>query len=465
MEETKIEKLLNLTNINDLFAFIKEYAAKNSGFKKELEDYLDRVCLSENNTKVFDLRQDVLGAVDESVEEGRYHEWFNLREFDMRLDAIAEDAENLMEMGNPEPALAVGVQMLESLGDAFEEHQPDDSYGYASDIFERAKELIVSSAKHPNMKRETLEDYFDEIEHDEDIDKLHPYGFDSKEELLLQLAPLTKTPEERLDMLNQFIKSCKSEYELSKFVQQKIDTLLELNHKSDAQKTIQQYIGIPEIRSVAVDNAMLEKDYETALSLIEEGLVIARNINHYGTERDWMKRRLKVYETMGNRENQIASAKELFVSENFAQEYYTKLKSLVPQQEWKQSLFDIIDNIPQKFRERWMDNIAAIYIQEKEWERLYSLVVDGVKTQIDKLDEYAKYFIKEHSEEMLRIYNDKLRWEAAQGTGRDRYESIAHSMRVMQSLEGGHAVAHDLAEFFRKTYRNRRAMMEIISDF
>ena len=465
MEETTIEKLLNLANINDLFAFIKEYAAKNNEFKKELEDYLNRVCLSDSSTKVFDLRQEVMGAVDESVVEERYFEWLNLHELDMRMDEVAEEAESLMEMGNPEPALAVGVQMMESLGDAFEEYQPDDSYGYASAIFERAKELIFAAAKHPKMTRETLEEYFNEIEHDKDIDNLHPYGFDSKEDLLLHLAPLTKTPEERLDMLNQFIKSCKSEYELSGLVKQKIETLLELNRKSDVQETIQHYINIPKIRSMAVDNALLEKDYETALSLIEEGIAIARDIKYYGTERDWMKRRLEVYETMGDRENQIASAKELFVSEYFTQAYYTKLKSLVSQREWKQFLFDTINNAPQKLREYGKDNIATVYIHEKEWESLYNLVVDGEKTHIHNLDKYAKYLKEGHSEEILRIYNDKLRWEAAQGTGRDRYESIARSMKVMQSLEGGQAAAHDLAEFFRQTYRNRRAMMEIISEF
>lgn len=35
-----------------------------------------------------------------------------------------------------------------------------------------------------------------------------------------------------------------------------------------------------------------------------------------------------------------------------------------------------------------------------------------------------KYLKNDHSEEILRIYDEKLRWEAEQGTSRDRYESM-----------------------------------------
>ena len=84
---------------------------------------------------------------------------------------------------------------------------------------------------------------------------------------------------------------------------------------------------------------------------------------------------------------------------------------------------------------------------------------------VHDLDRYAKYLKDKHSEEILGIYKEKLIWEAAQGTGRDRYESIARSMRVMQSLKRGQEAVHLLAEFFRQTYRNRRAMMEIIREF
>lgn len=462
MEDTTIDKLLNLANINDLFSFIKEYAAKHAEFKEEFESYLKRECLSDDSTKAVDLRQDVLGAVDE---EGRYHEWFSLLRFDTRLDEIAEDSRNLMELGNPEPALAVGVQIMEALGEVIEEYQPDDSDGYASDIYETAKELIFAAAKHPKMTRETLTDYFNEIENNSDIESLHDYGFDSKEELLLELALLVKSPEERLEMLDQFIASCNREYDLTKLVKQKIEALLELGRIADAHKTIQHYINLPQIRSMAVDNALAEKDYQKALSLIEIGITIAREDHYYGTERDWLKRKLEVYAATGERDKQIETAKELFVSCGFSMEYYSTLKILVPQREWKRLLFDTIDSASQKSRDYNTDSIAAIYIKESEGERLYNLVVKGAKTHIHNLDKYAEYLKKDHSEEILQIYNSKLRLEAAQGTGRDRYESIARSMKVMQKLEGGMSAAHGLAEFFRQTYRNRPAMMEIMKAF
>ena len=111
-ENTTLDKLFNHINVNDLFGFLKEYGAKHPGFKKELEAWLEKECLTPDNNKAFDLRQDVLGAFDDSVMEGRYGEWLNLHELHVNLDAVFESAEDLMELGNPEPALAVGIQAL-----------------------------------------------------------------------------------------------------------------------------------------------------------------------------------------------------------------------------------------------------------------------------------------------------------------------------------------------------------------
>ena len=458
-----IDTLLNLANTGDLFQFLKEYSAKHPGFGKELDAFLKKTCLGPDNSKVFDLRQDVTEAFDEAVMDGRYGEWLNLRELDMNLDEVFEEARNLMELGNPEPALAVGIQTLDTLGEDFEEYQPDDSYGYASDIYCNATELILDAANHPNMARETLDEYYAEIEESKGIDLLHPYGFDGKDHLLLQLALISRQPEERLPLLDKMIKGCKSDYELPTFVSQKIADLFELKRNGEAEKTILYYINLPKIRGIAIDRAMERGDSDEALRMVDEGLMVARNDGYRGIECDWMKRRLAIYETMGDTDKQIEAAKELFLFENFDKEYYAKLKSLVPQQQWKDFILAIIDDAMPGLK-RDIEGLAAILIAEQEWERLYKLVVHGKQTHIHHLDKYAVH-MKSHSAELLQLYDERLRWFAEQGTGRDRYESIVCSMRVMQKLDGGAAAVNTLATHFRQTYKNRRAMMELIAEF
>lgn len=111
-EDTKLDKLLNHINVNDLFNFLKEYGAKHPGFKKELDSWMERVCLAPDNTKVFDLRKDAVGAFDESLMEGRDGEWLSLHNLYVNLDDVFESAKDLMEMGNPEPALAAYDEKL-----------------------------------------------------------------------------------------------------------------------------------------------------------------------------------------------------------------------------------------------------------------------------------------------------------------------------------------------------------------
>ena len=173
-----IDHLLNLANINDLFQFLKEYAAKHPSFGKELDAFLKKTCLGPDNSKVFDLRQDVLEAFDEAVRNGRYNEWLSLRKLDIYLEEVFEVAHNLMEIGNPKSALAASIQILDTLGEAFEKYQPNDRYGYAGGIYHDATELILDAAKHLNMTQEKLDEYYAEIEECNGIDLLHPYGFD-----------------------------------------------------------------------------------------------------------------------------------------------------------------------------------------------------------------------------------------------------------------------------------------------
>ena len=458
-----VDNLLNLVNINDLFRFLREYSAKHPGFGKGLTAFLKKTCLGPDNSKVYELRQAVLSAFNEAVMDGRYGEWLSLRELDMNLEEVIEEAHNLMELGNPEPAMAVGIQILDTLGEDFEEYQPDDSYGYASGIYHNATELILEAAKHPNMTPDTLATYYNEIEECNGIDLLHQYGFDGKGNLLLQIALISKQPEERLPLLDKMIKGCKSDYELPTFVSQKIADLTALKRDKEAERAIRYYINLPEIRGIAIDKAMERDNFDEALRLVDEGIMVARNDGYRGIERDWMKRRLAIYETMGDTGKQIETAKDLFLFENFGKEYYTRLKSLVPSAQWKDFILTIIDEATPNLK-RDIEGLAAILIAEQEWERLYKLVVHGKQTHIHHLDKYAVY-LKAHSAELLQLYDEKLRWFADQGTGRDRYNSIVRSMRVMQKLDGADAVVHTLASNFRQTYKNRRAMMELISEF
>lgn len=458
-----LDSLFNLININDLVGFLKNYGAKHPEFQKELDAYIKKECIEPGNTKVFDLRQDVLGAVDESVREGRYGKWLSLQDLACQLDEVFENAENLMVMGNPEAALAAGVQTLAVLGSAFDEYQPDDSDGYTSDIYDHAIELIFAAAKHHALAKETVGQYVAEIEESDDIATLYKYGFDSKDRLLMQLSLITKTAEERIPLLDKIIQSANHEYDLHIFVEQKINDLRQLGRNNEADKTILYYINLPEIRKIAVDDAEARNDYQEALKLVEEGLKVARNESHYGTEHDWMKRRLELYHASNNKTGELVATAELFVKENFSLGYYQMLKSLVPPSEWKDYLFTLIDK--SNIKQHHTDALSNVYIAEKEWERLYNLVVRGKQTHIRDLDKYAIYLRHDHSAEILKLYDTKLRWFAKQNTGRASYETLVRSMRVMQHLDGGENAVKILADYFRQTYKIRRAMMELMDEF
>ena len=99
-------------------------------------------------------------------------------------------------------------------------------------------------------------------------------------------------------------------------------------------------------------------------------------------------------------------------------------------------------------------NLADIYVEEKEMEKLYEFIKANSKYNTDALDHYA------HS-----MYVELLKKDASGKADVDKYPPIAASMECMQKLKGGKAAAHQLAVFFREVYRRRPSMMAAIKKF
>ncbi len=110
-------------------------------------------------------------------------------------------------------------------------------------------------------------------------------------------------------------------------------------------------------------------------------------------------------------------------------------------------------------------NLADIYVEEKEMEKLYEFIKANSKYNTDALDHYAHYTDSSHHEELLSMYVELLKKDASGKADVDKYPPIAASMECMQKLKGGKAAAHQLAVFFREVYRRRPSMMAAIKKF
>ena len=109
--------------------------------------------------------------------------------------------------------------------------------------------------------------------------------------------------------------------------------------------------------------------------------------------------------------------------------------------------------------------IADIYVEEKEADKLFEIIMSHGRPNLDCLDRYAKYTGKGYAKQLLDAYTQLLKSDAQMNVNVKAYHRIAQAMSCMCRLHGGKQAAHQLAEFFRQEYHRRPKMMKEIRKF
>ena len=169
--------------------------------------------------------------------------------------------------------------------------------------------------------------------------------------------------------------------------------------------------------------------------------------------------------TMDDVAKVIEMCQLLFIHTNGSLDYYHKLKSLISSTDWKEYLSTLMQETT--FYDYWGsgNNKADIYIEEKEYDKLFSFLSAVKYRRLDALVQYASHLNATHSSQILSLFTDDLRVYAEKNLGRSHYEYIARVLRGMRKLNGGKDVVKQLVEEFRVLYKRRPAMMQELGEF
>ena len=222
----------------------------------------------------------------------------------------------------------------------------------------------------------------------DDLNNYYVFDFD---DMLLQVSLMTMNDDDRLNLLDTQIMQHAGQYDQYVYVERKIDMLRELHRDAETQAELKKYINLPEIRKLIVNDLISKKDYHGAVQLIHGGIDIARELNHWGTVHSWMEKELEIYEQSKDQQRQIDTCSTLFISKGGSMTYYRKLKALVPANEWKDFLSQLLNKVSIKGSFLFGHSIIAdIYVEEKEADKLFEIIMSHGRPNLDCLDRYAK---------------------------------------------------------------------------
>ena len=471
-ETVNMQQLLSFVNPQELSQFIYEYASMHPEFKTAL---LNRFMAKELSatSKEKDYRAEIQKVFNDSYynKKSRYHNRYDDFDCDWetvfnRMDTFWEKADFFLNVGNIDTAIDIALQTLRSIGENYEDELLYNDDLYPSDYCEQAGDLLIKVIEHPKTTQKQKTAILQELGQLAKLSTYRDYDLYDIDELLMQINLSIQPAEKALELIDKLLEERKDTYDLYQIVLRKVNLLTGLHEEQKAADTIRQYLYLTEIREMEVDKLIASCQYDEAIRLLNEGIEIAEKEEHIGTVDEWLKTKLRIYEMTHQTSDVINTCRLLFVLGRDRLEYYSKLKTLVPKEEWKSFLDTMMKETQfSKYFSFGENDEAEIYVREKDYERLFMLLSSVNYNQLKALMKYAHHLKNTHSEPLIAMYTSLLNDYAEQNLGRNHYEFVAQALLCAKKLNGGQEAVKRLVAEFRIKYKRRPAMMEVLARF
>ncbi|MCL5027984.1 MAG: SWIM zinc finger family protein [Bacteroidetes bacterium] len=457
-----IDTIFSKATKEELQEFIVSRFRRDGNLKNAFTAHFSEYIDSDADGKYSKLVKNMISAAEDRY---GFVDYRSTRSLAMNLNGLLNKAKLLLEKRNLMESLSIVKTFIEEVP-MLVQHE-DDSAGDARNIFDYAFEifsLIVTKAP-PQLKDVLFQYCLDEYPKQKYHDNSFEDGF------LYILPALISTDEHEkkfLEMIDKQVEVEKTkqfgEYGVSSLLKLKFDFLSERNLKEEARKIAEENKQYPEMMNILINEKIKSKDYIKAVGLCFEGIRIAEEKRHTGTVKDWKEKLLSVYELTNNVTEIRKVAENLFFEHLYEMKYYKKLKSTYPPEEWNgvsESIIDKVKNRREVGSYSDAEILAKIFVEENYKERLLNLMEIN-KGHIHFVDEYAKYLSIEYPGKILEYYEGGVR-AIAKNAGRNFYNEIAQYLKKMKKIIGGEDKVKEIIFNFQNTYKNRKAMMEILS--
>ncbi|GHT29775.1 hypothetical protein AGMMS49574_07460 [Bacteroidia bacterium] len=454
--QEQLTEILKQTNKKELTSFLSQYADKYPDFYQALTSNLH----PQKKTNVpVDYAKEIQKCFHVRNSYDNYGYSHEGESISTKLDKYIEKAKSLIKLKCEKEALTILLHIIKKIGDDYEEF--DDYNGDLAYVCQEASEIIAIMIKSglPDNLLKIVMDELSQMIKNRNYDN---YGLADLEQILFSISLTTSDFEKGIVIIDEALKAEPDSFRTSSLVTSKIELLDQAGKNEEVKNVISLYLYLPEIRKIRLKELISEKQYEKALSIIDEGIILAERNNHSGTVSDWKDEKLSVYQLIKNDDKVIQLAEDLFVNGRENMKYYRILKNVISTEKWADYLDDFL--LKSGKQKKWGIGghvLAQIYIAEEYWDRLMDYVEKNIQLgKYNSLGEYESYLKPRYPERMLVFYHIQITDYVAKNMGRDHYRYVANVLKTMKNYPGGTEIVDTLLTHFKSVYSNRRAMME-----
>ncbi|MDR0969196.1 MAG: SWIM zinc finger family protein [Lentimicrobiaceae bacterium] len=451
--QDQLSEILKQTNNKELIAFLSEYADKDPDFYQAIQSNLHP---KKKTTTPVDYSKEIQKCFRHS--SGNYNYRNEGQAIAVKLDKYIEKAKSLVKLNCQEEAITILIQIIREIGEDYEEY--DDYNGDLACACQDAIDVIAEMVES-GLSDDLLKELTDEISQLIKNSNYDNYDLGNLSELFFSISLKTSNFDNSIRIIAEALQNEPDSFRTTSLVRTKIELLENSGKKEEVEKVISSYLYLPEIRKIKLQKLIDEKEYENALTLIDEGISIAEKKKHPGTVADWKDEKLSVYLLIENKAKAIELAEDLFVNGRDSMKYYHTLKTVIPSNLWKEYLDNHLLKSANQHNCGLEHVYAKIYIEEKYWDRLMDYVEKNIRLgKYCSLATYESHLRTHYPERMLAFYETQITDYAAKNMGRDHYKYVADILKRMKTYPNGNKTVNTLLTHFKSIYPNRRAMME-----
>lgn len=463
-----IEEIFSLASEEEMLAFCKAYALSHTSFAEALQKrFAPKV--QTVSMSLADFKKEIDRCYQHEMSKPRWYDSYNSYEPDFldwfqvgkSLMRVIKKAQALVKTGNVDLAVEVALSILKENARYYDNDYLCEREDWdAEDMHvDECKEVLKDALDSGKLPKERMLKIADELEK---LDRESLYSecyFDEGLDVLVdEIRNTLLTDAERLQVLVRNFNEEADSWRRRSLACNVWRTMLELGKEAQAIAFFEQNADIPELREEYVKLLLEQGKMEEALSVIDQGISIAKKAGHTGTEYSWIDRKLGVYEKMDDKEQVVKIASFLFEKNCDRMGKYRLLKKVVDSAKWDSFLDGLFAKCDLRYSA--VSVFADIYKEEKKYQKLYDLVMNAQSNHLSALEKYAKCFTAEQQCELVKKVEQILCHIGFAPTRKGYQELADEFLRLSKTCPAGLVTAKKLIQQCIQKYPSRPALRD-----
>lgn len=462
-----LDALFEIVEEHEVYEFAKTYAYTDDTFAKLLKKRFQRHLPSEDKAPT---KNEMLKAIERCFNheieypsydrynswEPEFQDWFAVGR---DIQRVQRQLKMLVDSGHEVLALDLALVLLEKGGKEYEQEWDYGNEDLDWEDLHTAETLAIIRSAFASGKI-AAKRQLEVCQQLEQMERMEAYDNSDFNDIIEETRERLLTDDERIDIRRKAFQTAVGDYSRESAAKELWDYLIRLGRDEEAVAFYKKTSKIHDLRTKYVGWLVEKGKLSDAIKVLDKGL--ATITNEPGQRVLWEQRKMEIYEMMGDKEHIISQVEWLFLHGNDTMAYYKKLKGLIPDGKWPETLRSLLS----KGKAIHSSTLAEIYDKEKWFDDLYKLMMGDFYDLLPYLSRYAKHLSMEQQKDVVSKMEPILRKTAESQMGRDRYRELTEQLNTLSKCcPQGRALATQLVADFRMKYRNRPAMLDELSKF